>query len=76
MDFMALVQSILTYLCTGGLALAVGYFARLSKRLTILEEHDKDQIKMVDKVANLSEKLTRIDTKLDLILDGKIGGGK
>lgn len=76
MDIRQLVQSILTYICTGGMAIAVGFFASLSKRITILEEHDKEQIKAVDKVGTLSEKLTRIDTKLDLLLEGKIKNDK
>ena len=76
MDIMKLIESILTYLCTGGLALAVGFFARLAKRITILEEHDKEQIKAVDKISELSTSLTRIDTKLDLLLQGKIKGVK
>ena len=35
-------------------------------------EFDKDQIEAVKKVDSLSDKLTRIDTKLDLLLEGKI----
>jgi hypothetical protein len=55
---------------------AVAYFFHLSKRVTILEEHDKDQIEAVKKVDSLSDKLTRIDTKLDLLLEGKINPKK
>lgn len=72
MDVMEIVQSILTYFCTAGFVSAVAYFFHLSKRVTILEEHDKDQIKAVERVDTLSDKLTRIDTKLDLLLEGKI----
>ena len=70
-----LLQSILTYLCTGGFVLAVSFIAKLSKRITVLEEHDKEQVKAVNKIGDLSERLTRIDTKLDLLLEGKIKGG-
>ena len=72
MDIMQILQTVLTYFLTAGFMAAVGYFAHLSKRITILEEHDKEQIKAVEKVDSLSEKLTRIDTKLDLLLEGKI----
>jgi endonuclease III-like uncharacterized protein len=72
MNVLEIVQSILTYFCTAGFVSAVAYFFRLSKRVTILEEHDKDQIKAVERVDTLSDKLTRIDTKLDLLLEGKI----
>ena len=76
MDIMKLVESVLTYILTGGMAIAIAYFARLSRRLTILEEHDKEQIKAVDRIQSLSDKLTKIDVKLDLLLEGKIGIGK
>ena len=72
MNIMQILQTVLTYFLTAGFMAAVGYFAHLSKRITILEEHDKEQIKAVEKVDSLSEKLTRIDTKLDLLLEGKI----
>ena len=75
MDVQNIIQSILTYFLTAGFVAAVGYFARTSKRITILEEHDKEQVKAVDKVQVLSDKLTRIDAKLDLLLDGKIKKG-
>lgn len=69
---MQILQTVLTYFLTAGFMAAVGYFAHLSKRITILEEHDKEQMKAVEKVETLSDKLTRIDTKLDLLLEGKI----
>ena len=72
MDIMQILQTVLTYFLTAGFMAAVGYFAHLSKRITILEEHDKEQMKAVEKVETLSDKLTRIDTKLDLLLEGKI----
>ena len=69
---MQILQTVLTYFLTAGFMAAVGYFAHISKRITILEEHDKEQMKAVEKIDPLSEKLTRIDTKLDLLLEGKI----
>lgn len=76
MNILEVVQQILTYFCTAGFVSAVAYFFHLSKRVTILEEHDKDQIEAVKKVEGLSDKLTRIDTKLDLLLEGKIKAKK
>jgi hypothetical protein len=76
MNILEVVQQILTYFCTAGFVSAVAYFFHLSKRVTILEEHDKDQIEAVKKVDSLSDKLTRIDTKLDLLLEGKIKSPK
>jgi hypothetical protein len=75
MNIMKIVESVLTYFLTAGFVATVTYFFRISKRITILEEHDKEQIKAVDKISDLTEKLTRIDTKLDLLLDGKLKGG-
>lgn len=72
MNIMQILQTVLTYFLTAGFMAAVGYFAHISKRITILEEHDKEQMKAVEKIDPLSEKLTRIDTKLDLLLEGKI----
>jgi hypothetical protein len=76
MNILEVVQQILTYFCTAGFLSAVAYFFHLSKRVTILEEHDKDQIEAVKKVDSLYDKLTRIDTKLDLLLEGKINPKK
>jgi len=75
MNVMKIVESVLTYFLTVGFVATVTYFFRISKRVTILEEHDKEQIKAVDKIGSLTEQLTRIDTKLDLLLDGKLKGG-
>lgn len=72
MNIGQMVQSILTYFLTAGFVATVTYFFRLSKRITILEEHDKEQIKAVDRISELSNALVKIDTKLDLLLEGKI----
>jgi hypothetical protein len=72
MNIQDVIQEVLTYFCTAGFVSAIAYFFHLSKRVTILEEHDKDQIEAVKRVDSLSDKLTRIDTKLDLLLEGKI----
>ncbi len=76
MDVSEIIQSILTYFLTAGFVSTIAYFFHLSKRVTILEEHDKvvrNTIEKIDGLVNsLTDKLARIDTKLDLILEGKI----
>ena len=76
MDVSEIIQSILTYFLTAGFVSTIAYFFHLSKRVTILEEHDKvvhDTIEKIDGlVSSMTDKLARIDTKLDLILEGKI----
>lgn len=76
MDVSEIIQSILTYFLTAGFVSTIAYFFHLSKRVTILEEHDKVIRSTIEKidglVSSLTDKLARIDTKLDLILEGKI----
>ena len=73
---MDIVQSILTYICTGGLACLVGFLIRETKRITVLEEHDKMHTQNMERITDLTEKVVRMDVKLDLILDGRIKGGE
>ena len=42
MNVMKIVESVLTYFLTAGFVATVTYFFRISKRITILEEHDKE----------------------------------
>lgn len=83
MNGAALIQSILTYICTGGVVGAIGYFAHISKRITILEEKDKMQDAELGNLAKndtetakqlqkLNDGMTVISTKLDLLLQGKL----
>lgn len=72
---MDIVQSILTYICTGGLACILGYFFRLTKRITVLEEHDKEHLKTAEKIDTISERVIQMDVKLDLLLKGKLKNG-
>ena len=73
---MDIVQSILTYICTGGLACLVGFLIRETKRITVLEEQDKMHTQNMERITDLTEKVVRMDVKLDLILDGRIKGGE
>lgn len=72
---MDIVQSILTYICTGGLACLVGFLIRETKRITVLEEHDKEHLKTAEKIDNISERVIQMDVKLDLLLKGKLKNG-
>lgn len=84
MNLAIIVQSILTYLCTGGFVAACGYAAALSKRVTILEQRvdfiDKcytqtsestaEQIKeILNVVTAISTRLTKLETKLEVKLE-------
>lgn len=71
-----IIKSILIYLCTGGVAGIAGYMVRLSKRLAVLEDHDKTHSQNMERITDLTEKVVRMDVKLDLILDGRIKGGE
>lgn len=72
---MDIVQSILTYICTGGLACLIGFLFRESKRITVLEEHDKEHLKTAEKINTISERVIQMDVKLDLLLKGKLKDG-
>lgn len=72
---MDMIQSILTYICTGGLACLVGFLIRETKRITVLEEHDKEHLKTAEKIDTISERVIQMDVKLDLLLKGKLKNG-
>ena len=84
MNLALIVQSILTYICTGGFVAACGYAASLSKRITILEQKvdfiersyaqtaksTSEQIKEILDVVNaISTRLTRLETKLEVKIE-------
>ena len=72
---MDIVQSILTYICTGGLACLIGFLIRETKRITVLEEHDKEHLKTAEKIDTISERVIQMDVKLDLLSKGKLRNG-
>ena len=72
---MDIVQSILTYICTGGLACLIGFLIRETKRITVLEEHDKEHLKTAEIIDTISERVIQMDVKLDLLLKGKLKNG-
>lgn len=76
MSLALIVQSILTYFCTGGLVAACGYVAALSKRITILEQKvefsnrcytkTSEQIeKILDGVTDISTRLTKLEVRFE-----------
>lgn len=70
-----IVKSILIYICTGGIAGVAGYLVKMTKRLAVLEEHDRIHGEGIKRIDSMSEKIVRMDVKLDLLLKGKIKGG-
>lgn len=76
MSLALIVQSILTYFCTGGLVAACGYAASLSKRITILEQkvefsnrcyaQTSEQIeKILDGVTDISNRLIKLEVRFE-----------
>lgn len=83
LNWYGVLQSIVTWLLTGFAASCFAWASKTSKRLTILEEHDKAQQHSIDRQTEVSEKLNRklddivanqvaMTTKLDLLLEGRI----
>ena len=83
MNGIALLQSILTYVCTAGVVSAIGYFAHLSKRITILEQKTETQqteiaaLRQTDSetakvLTKLNDSMVQLSTKMDLLLAGRI----
>lgn len=76
MSGLVIIQQVLTYFLTAGFASAIAYAARLSKRVTILEERmvvcqntiDKAntiQDKLINVLDDIKDRLVRIETKLE-----------
>lgn len=76
MNGLAIIQQVLTYFLTAGFASVIAYAARLSKRVTILEERmivcqntiDKAntiQDKLINVLDDIKDRLVRIETKLE-----------
>lgn len=83
MNGIALLQSILTYACTAGVVSAIGYFAHLSKRITILEQKTEAQqteivaLRQTDSetakvLTKLNDSMVQLSTKMDLLLAGRL----
>ena len=69
---MELVQSILTYSCTAGIAMLIKYFFDLSKKIAILEEkvggleYDNSKLdKIISDISEVKERLVRVESKLE-----------
>lgn len=72
MNWYSILQSILTYVLTTFAFAVLTWAAKTSKRITKLEEHDKVQAESLGKLDKMLENQVRMDTKLDLILSGKL----
>ncbi len=72
MNWYTVLQSILTYALTTFAVACLTWAAKTSKRITRLEEHDKVQSESLNKLDKMLENQVRMDTKLDLILSGKL----
>lgn len=83
MNGFALIQSILTYICTAGVVSAIGYFAHLSKRITVLEQKTETQqgeitnLRQTDTetariLSKLNDSMVQLSTKMDLLLAGRL----
>lgn len=72
MNWYSILQSILTYVLTTFAVAVLTWAAKTSKRITRLEEHDKVQAESLSKLDQMLENQVRMDTKLDLILSGRL----
>lgn len=76
MNWYAILQSIVTWCLTAGFVTAIGYFAKTSKRITKLEEHDAVQSQSLSKLDDIIKNQVEMSTKLDLLLSGKLQIGR
>lgn len=72
MNWYNVLQSIVTWLLTGFAASCFAWAAKTSKRITILEEHDKVQSASLDKLDDIIKNQEAMSTKLDLLLGGQL----
>lgn len=72
MNWYSVLQSIITWLLTTFALSCVVWAAKTSKRITVLEEHDKVQIESISKLDEVLQNQEKLSTKMDLLLEGKI----
>lgn len=72
MNWYSVLQSIVTWLLTTFALSCVVWAAKTSKRITVLEEHDKVQIESISKLDEVLKNQEKLSTKMDLLLEGKI----
>jgi uncharacterized coiled-coil protein SlyX len=72
MNWYSVLQSIVTWLLTTFAFSCVVWAAKTSKRITVLEEHDKVQIESISKLDEVLKNQEKLSTKMDLLLEGKI----
>lgn len=72
MNWYSILQSIVTWLLTTFAFSCAVWAAKTSKRITVLEEHDKVQIESISKLDEVLKNQEKLSTKMDLLLEGKI----
>jgi hypothetical protein len=72
MNWYSVLESIVTWLLTTFALACVVWAAKTSKRITVLEEHDKVQIAGISKLDEVLKNQEQLSTKMDLLLEGKI----
>ena len=72
MNWYSVLQSIITWLLTSFALSCVIWAAKTSKRITVLEEHDKVQAESLSKLDEVLKNQEQLSTKMDLLLEGKI----
>lgn len=72
MNWYNVLQSIVTWLLTTFALSCVVWAARTSRRITVLEEHDKVHIAGISKLDEVLKNQEQLSTKMDLLLEGKI----
>ena len=72
MNWYSILQSIITWLLTTFALSCAIWAAKTSKRITVLEEHDKVQIAGISKLDEVLKNQEQLSTKMDLLLEGKI----
>lgn len=72
MNWYSVLQSIVIWLLTTFALSCAVWAAKTSKRITVLEEHDKVQIESISKLDEVLKNQEKLSTKMDLLLEGKI----
>lgn len=72
MNWYSILQSIVTWLLTSFALSCIIWAAKTSRRITVLEEHDKVQTENLSKLDEVLKNQEKLATKMDLLLEGKI----
>lgn len=75
MNWYSVLQSVITWGLTTFAFACFVWAAKTSKRITKLEEHDVVQAGQLQKLDTIMDKQVEINTKMDLLLQGKLNIG-